>query len=358
MILRRRCRTPVRALAAIAVLGGLTAAAAACGGGGDSSASSTTPSTTAPVAVTGPPPSVGLPPTTAPAVGRRYAVGVRTDTYVDPSRPTAAVDRYAGAPDRTFPVTVWYPATGEPGGDPVVDAAPDRSGGPYPLVLFSHGYAVTPDFYEALLARWAAAGYVVAAPTYPLLSGEPAGPSHADYGKVFADNRFVLGKVLADVGTTTGAHPLAGMVDPARVAAAGQSDGEVAAFGVGFLECCRDPRVKAVIAMAGNLGNINNPVQSGNGVPILHLMGEADELQPYAGAIAWDRDNLTAPRWIVTLVGGTHAPPYRDPADPHFAGVVDLTTAFLDGTLKGDATRLAAVDATATADPARFRLER
>ena len=30
MILRRRCRTPVRALAAIAVLGGLTAAAAAC----------------------------------------------------------------------------------------------------------------------------------------------------------------------------------------------------------------------------------------------------------------------------------------------------------------------------------------
>jgi hypothetical protein len=40
---------------------------------------------------------------------------------------------------------------------------------------------------------------------------------------------------------------------------AGHSDGDVIAFGVGFLECCRDPRVRAVVAMAGNLANANNP---------------------------------------------------------------------------------------------------
>jgi hypothetical protein len=41
------------------------------------------------------------------------------------------------------------------------------------------------------------------------------------------------------------------MVDPERIAAAGHSDGEVVSFGVGFLECCRDPRVRSVLAATG-----------------------------------------------------------------------------------------------------------
>ena len=334
--------------------------ATACGGsGGGADGATGTSRASVPAIVTSPTtaPS-GSTTVPAPAIDRRSAVGVRTDTYVDPSRPTSAIAGYGGAPDRTLPVTVWYPATGDPAGPPVVDATPDRRGAPYPLVLFSHGYAVTPDFYEALLSRWAAAGYVVVAPTYPLLSGEPAGPSHADYASVFGDNRFVLSEVLADYGASSGPHPLAGMVDPARVAAAGQSDGEAAAFGAGFLECCRDARVTSVIAMAGNLGNINNPVTRDSGVPILHLLGEADELQPYGDAIAWDREHLGAPRWIVTLVAGTHAPPYRDPADVHFDGVVETTTAFLDGTLKRHPERLTAIADYVTANASRFRLER
>jgi len=348
--------------AAVALVAGTLLAGfvlTACGNGDDDAAARPT----VPPTVTGTAPA---PVTTAPvattlvrnAVDRRYAVGVRTDTYVDPNRPTSAVAGYAGAGARTFPVTVWYPATGDPAGAPVEDAPVDRSGGPYPLVLFSHGYAVTPDFYAELLARWAAAGYVVAAPTYPLLSGVPAGPSHADYVQVFTDARFVLGKVLADSGTNGGAHPLAGAVDPARVAAAGQSDGEITAYGLGFLQCCRDARVKSVVAMAGNLGNINNPIRRDSGIPVLHLLGEADELQPYAGAIEWDRDNLTAPRWMLTLLGGAHAPPYRSPADARFEGVVETTTAFLDGTLKDHPERLAAIDQYVAAHGDRFRLER
>jgi dienelactone hydrolase len=304
-------------------------------------------------------PTVPVSPTAAVPTGdHRYAVGVRTDTYVDRSRPTSAVPGYAGAPERTFPVTVWYPAAGDPDAAPVADAAPDRRDGPFPLVLFSHGYAVTPDYYEVLLARWAAAGYVVAAPAYPLESGIPAGPSHVDFVEVFTDARFVLGQVLADLGTTTGSHPLAGMVDPARVATAGQSDGLIPAYGLGFLQCCRDPRVKAVIAMAGIIGYVNNPVTRDSGIPVLHLMGEADELQPYGEASAWDRDNLTAPRWMLTLVGGGHVPPYRDPASPHFDGVVETTTAFLDGTIGGRTGRLTAIDDYVAAHPDQFRLER
>ena len=102
--------------------------------------------------------------------------------------------------------------------------------GHFPLVVFAHGYAVTPDFYAPMLERWAAAGYVVAAPTYPILSGIPGGASHTDYEQTFADTSFVITSVLGSGGPTrSGSH-----VDADRVAVAGHSDGEVIAFGVGL----------------------------------------------------------------------------------------------------------------------------
>ena len=178
----------------------------------------------------------------------------------------------------------------------MADAAPDKDHGPYPLVLFAHGYDVTPDFYAPLLARWAEAGYVVAAPVFPILSGSDGGASHVDYEKTFGDASFVITQVLGLQG-----DPLAGLVDPARIAAAGHSDGEVVSFGVGFLECCRDPRVRSVISMAGDLSNANNPSVRDTGTPILHIMETNDEYDPYEHSIQWDRDNLTAPRWMVSL---------------------------------------------------------
>jgi dienelactone hydrolase len=301
-------------------------------------------------AATVPPTTVGTTTTTvAPAVplavDRRTGVGVRQETFVDPTRPTST-----GESTRTFPVTIWYPTPGDPDAPSVPDAPPDRSVGAYPLVVFVHGYAVTPAFYEELLRRWAAAGYVVAAAAYP--GGDD------DYELAFADTTFLITQLLQLSGDAPGSNPLVGTVDPQRVAVAGHSNGEAIAYGMGFLQCCRDKRVKAVIALAGNLGNINNPVQRDNGVPILHVMGEADELQPYGGAIQWDRDNLTPPRWSVTLVGGTHAPPYRSPASSHFDGVVTITTDFLDGTLKAHPELLAAIDAYVAAHPNLFRVER
>ena len=50
----------------------------------------------------------------------------------------------------------------------VPGAAPARAPGPFPLVIFGHGFAVTPGPYASLLEAWARAGYVVAAPIFPL----------------------------------------------------------------------------------------------------------------------------------------------------------------------------------------------
>jgi hypothetical protein len=156
---------------------------------------------------------------------------------------------------------------------------------------------------------------------------------------------------------TLSGDPLAGIVDPTRIAAAGHSDGEVVSFGVGFLDCCRDARVKSVIAMAGDLSNANNPSVRDTGTPILHIMETGDEYDPYDHSIAWDRDNLTAPRWLVTL-NSTHVPPYTQPGDPAFELVSSITVAFLDGTLKGHPERLDDVTSEVNAQPAVGTIER
>jgi predicted dienelactone hydrolase len=332
----------------VRALGGLVLAAlvlTACGGGGGAERTS---STSAPPVTATHPPTAVLPTTTTtapPVVDRRTGVGVSHETFVDPTRGTST-----GEPTRTFPMTIWYPTPGDPDAPAVPDAPPDRAVGAYPLVVFIHGYAVTPDFYEELLRRWASAGYVVAAATYP--GGDD------DYALQFADTTFLITQLLRLSGGAPGSNPLVGTIDANRVGVAGHSNGEAIAYGLGFLQCCRDQRVKSVIALAGILGNVNNPVQRNNSVPVLHIMGEADELQPYDEAIQWDRDNLTPPRWSVTLVGGAHAPPYRSPSSPHFDGVVTITTDFLDGTLKGHPEKLNALDAYVGENGNLFRVER
>jgi dienelactone hydrolase len=272
---------------------------------------------------------------------------------VDTTRATSPNGSFGGAPSRTLPTQLWYPVAGQTGSAPTADAAPDRGHGPYPMVLFAHGYDVTPAFYTPLLERWAAAGYVVVAPTFPILSGTPGGASHVDYEQTFADGSFVITQVL---GLGAG-DPLAGLVDAQRIAAAGHSDGEVISFGLGFLQCCRDPRVKSVIAMAGDLSNANNPHVRDTGTPILHVMETNDEYDPYQHSIDWDRANLTSPRWMLTL-NSSHVPPYTQPGDPAFELVSRVTIDYLDGTLGARPQQLDAVSSEVAAAPGVGSLER
>jgi hypothetical protein len=335
---RRRRRTAAIGAAGLVLVAVAVAAITTFGGDDGSPRAADVPhaAKSAPTRGAAATPSTPAPTTAAAdAGGRRYAVGTRSLTFVDPSRSTSPNGLFAGAASRTLPTSFWYPAPGAPGGDPVADARPDAKDGPFPLVLFAHGYDVTPDFYAPLLERWAAAGYVVAAPTYPILSGSDGGASHVDYEQTFGDTSFVITQVLG----LPVSDPLAGLVDPDRIAAAGHSDGEVVSFGLGFLECCRDPRVRSVIAMAGNLANANNPSVRDTGTPILHIMELHDEYDPYADSIQWDRDNLTAPRWMVSL-DSSHVPPYTQPGDPAFELVSTVTVDFLDGTLGRGANRL------------------
>nr|BFE71822.1 hypothetical protein GCM10020092_051230 [Actinoplanes digitatis] len=79
--------------------------------------------------------------------------------------------------------------------DPADGAAP--AAGRFPLVLFSHGLTSRPEDYEAILARWARAGFVVAGPTYPRTSYGAADFDALDIVNQPADASFVIDSLSA-----------------------------------------------------------------------------------------------------------------------------------------------------------------
>jgi hypothetical protein len=112
------------------------------------------------------------------------------------------------------------------------------------VVVFSHGLRGTPEDYRALLSLWAADGFVVIAPAYPLTNRDAQEIVPADLVNQPADASFVLTQVLND--------PFFRFADPAHIAAAGHSEGALTTYGL-FTSCCRDPRLSAGIVMAGDM---------------------------------------------------------------------------------------------------------
>src|SRR6185369_2678714 len=94
-----------------------------------------------------------------------YVPGVRVITFTKQS----AVDP---GETRVLDTDIWYPAP--PGSAPVdggldgvVDAPVDPSGGPYPVVMFSHGSCGHPNQSSFLWPLVASYGFVVVAPPHP-----------------------------------------------------------------------------------------------------------------------------------------------------------------------------------------------
>jgi predicted dienelactone hydrolase len=66
------------------------------------------------------------------------------------------------------------------------------------VVVFSHGLGGWPGAYERLVTRWAAAGLVVVAPTYPMTSRGAGWDSAHDVRNQSADASFVLTSILRE----------------------------------------------------------------------------------------------------------------------------------------------------------------
>lgn len=237
----------------------------------------------------------------------RITVRVRTVSLrvTDPHRTMATP---AGVAPRAFTTIIRYPV-GRPG----------RA----PLIVFGHGFAVTPEPYAPLLRAWARAGYIVAAPIFPLESrAAPGGPDERDLPNQPADMSLVIDRLLA------ADSPVGRAVDRRQIAVAGQSDGGDTALAAAFDPRVRDPRVRAAIILSGAFDPfISSFAMPENHVALLATQGTDDAINPPSLTDAF-YGPAAPPKYLLELLGAGHLPPYTQPG-PELTSVEHATLAFL-----------------------------
>jgi dienelactone hydrolase len=206
----------------------------------------------------------------------------------DRSRPTDANGDFAGAPARQLDGHLWYPT----------------EGGPYPLLVYSHGFTSDHRNGAYLAEHLASHGFVVAAVNHPLTHwGAPGGPRVADVVNQPGDVSFLIDRLLArsaDAGDV-----LAATIDEERIGVLGVSLGGLTATLAGFHPTLGDPRIDAVLSIAGPSSFFTSRFFAGATTAFLMLAGRDDVLVP------WEANARPIPGKVpggelVTLAQGSH----------------------------------------------------
>jgi fermentation-respiration switch protein FrsA (DUF1100 family) len=202
---------------------------------------------------------------------------------------------------------------------------PLHAAGPLPLIVFGHGFALTPAPYAALLRTWAAAGYVVAAPIFPLENAHaPGGPDETDIVNQPGDMSLVI--------TQLERGPLGRLIDRHAIAVAGQSDGGMTALATAYDTPYLDTRVDAAMIFSGAALPGPTFVFHAPTPPLLAIQGTADTTNQPRNTYAFFQA-APRPKYLLRLLGAGHLDPYTD-EQPQL-GIVERTTlAFLDRYLK------------------------
>ncbi len=259
-----------------------------------------------------------------------YAVGEIKIDFTDHSRSIIVPGR--GSVPRPLETVIRYPAIGDPSRVDVRDATPDRAAGPFPLIVFAHGFAVTPTTYARLLQAWARAGYIVAAPVFPLTNANaPGGPNESDLVNQPADMSFVISRMLAR--NTADYGVLRGLLARREIAVSGQSDGGSTALAVAYNSNFVDHRIRAAMILSGaeipGVSGYDFPAPS---PPLLAAQGTADTSNAPASTYRFFQI-APQPKFLLSLLGAPHLPPYTS-EEPQLGIVERETVAFLDRYLK------------------------
>lgn len=211
------------------------------------------------------------------------------------------------------------------------------------------------------LSVWASAGYVVAAPDYPLShTGVPGGTDYSESPAQAHDVAFVIDQISALAHG--GDDILSRRLISDSVGIAGQSFGAMTSLLAGFHTCCAIPSVRAVVSFAGAaVPDAASGALAAEAAarPLLSIHGDADPTLPYPGEHdAWLQ--LHGDKYFLTLPGGGHDDGFFGGLSTPQDRVVTLVAlGFFDRYLKDDRTGTVRMDEAVTAaGPAVATLER
>jgi predicted dienelactone hydrolase len=241
-----------------------------------------------------------------------------------------------------------------------VNARPQHSAAPYPLVVFSHGYAISPIVFSTLVEHYASHGYIVLAPEH----NETFDQTLTGFWKALIDRPVDIHRTIdyAEQLNKPGAA-LAGMIDMDNIAVVGHSYGgytALAAAGARFdfaaykTRCADltaddplnffcgpvvpkeadmatraglsevpsglwpsvgDPRVKAAISMAGDAYLFDQTGLAEVKVPIMVMGGTVDEGTPYTWGAKLTYDYAASKnKTLINFPGAGHML-FVDPCD-------------------------------------------
>ena len=304
-------------------------------------------------------------PELAYAVQGTHAVGYQVFTTTGAQEQPLTLRAWypAGGTDDQRPTTIAYTAPNKfdeqitPGteitaiGGAIDAGEPERTGGPYPLVVFSHGYALSPIVYSTLLEHYASHGYVVLAPEH----NETFDGSLTGFWQELIDRPVDIHRTIdeAERLTDPGAT-LDGMIDLDNIAVVGHSYGGYTALAAGgarfdfaaYKTRCAaltaedplnffcaplpnesdmaaragleevpdglwppmgDPRVKAVISMAGDAYLFDQRGLEQLEVPVMVMGGTVDDGTPYTWGAKLTYDHAASDnKTLVSFPGAGH----------------------------------------------------
>ena len=344
----RNRRVATTRILALLAAGGLLAT-------GCASSESSTPSSTATTTT----------PSLTYAVPGSETVGYRVFTTTGAQQQPLTLRAWypAARPDDEQPVTISYTAPNKfgeqitPGkeitavGGALADGQPEQAGGPYPLVVFSHGFSLSPIVYSTLVEHYASQGYVVLAPEH----NESFDGSLTEFWKELIDRPVDIQRTIdyAELLNTPG-ELLAGLIDLDNIAVVGHSYGGYTALAtagarfdfVAYKTRCAaltaddplnffcapipnesdmamragldevpsglwpsfgDPRVKAAISLAGDAYTFDQRGLAELEVPIMAMGGTVDEGTPYTWGAKLTYDHVgSEDKTLVSFPGAGH----------------------------------------------------
>jgi dienelactone hydrolase len=184
----------------------------------------------------------------------------------------------------------------ETDGYPDIEASGD---GPFPLVLFAHGFAAYPTEYQFLLTHLASWGFVVAGPDFDergLLAAFAGSTERADETAVMVDTIDLLTEESDRPGSL-----LEGLVDTSEVGTIGQSAGVGPAIGA----AAADERVKTFIATSGGGSREGEEPAPLPDEPGMVITGGLDEVAPVT-RVRELYDRMSRPKRLVVIDEAGH----------------------------------------------------